>query len=71
MDDLQHVRNVLDLNLRESTAATNSERINPARDGVFARLRNTVFRYGIAVGVGSALTIGGLEAQKWLNNNGQ
>lgn len=68
IEDLQQVRNVLDLNLRDSTAATNSERINPARDGVFARLRNAVFRYGVPGGVGSALTIGGLEAQKWLNN---
>lgn len=68
-DEVPEVRNVLDLNLRETNPSMNNEYINPARDGVFARLGKTAFRYGVAAASGSALTIMGIEIQEYLKKN--
>lgn len=60
-----HVEVVGSSRLIDPLAATNSEHIDTARDGVFARMRNRMLRYGavVAVGVG-----GGLAAKELLNH---
>lgn len=64
-DEAPEVRNVLDLNFRDSIPSTN---IDPSRDGVFARLGKATFRYGVAASTGSAATLFGIEIQKYLKN---
>lgn len=59
LDEVQRTRNVLDLNLREASAATNSEHLDPSRDGVYARVRSNFIRYGTAAAVGTAIGVGG------------
>lgn len=60
------------VNLNEASVSTQSNgNINPARDGVFARVRSAMLRYGSAVAIGSVVGVGGSEVKKKLfpNNN--
>lgn len=56
-------------NLIDPMAGTQSERLDPARDGVFARMRNRMLRYGSAVAIGSAIGVGGITAKQLLSQN--
>lgn len=54
-------------NLHDPMAMTQSDHIDPTRDGVFARM----VRHGSSVAIGSAIGVGGLAAKQFLfqNNN--
>lgn len=73
--DLQPHTNRLhtQVDLHDASAVThNSGNINPARDGVYARVRNAMLRYGAAAAIGSAIGATGIELKKMLypdNNN--
>lgn len=54
IEESKHVRIVDSPILLDPMAMTQSEHINPARDGVFAR----TFRYGASAAIGSAVGIG-------------
>lgn len=55
--------------LVDPMAVTHSENLDPARDGVFARMRNAMVRYGSAAAIGSALGAGVLAAKQLLSQN--
>lgn len=55
------------INLNEASSSTHSNgNINPARDGVFARIRSAMLRHGTAGVIGSAIGVGGFEIKKKL-----
>lgn len=56
----KHVSIVIPPNLNEASASTHSNgQINPARDGVYARVRNAFLQFGAAAVVGTAIGAGG------------
>lgn len=61
------------ISLHEASITTNSDgNINPNRNGVYARVRNSLLRYGAAGVIGSAAGVVGFEVNKQLspdNNN--
>lgn len=61
------------VSLNEASTSTHSDgHINPARDGVFARVRSAMLRYGSAVAIGSTVGVAGYEVNRKLfpdNNN--
>lgn len=59
------------IELNEASVSTHSDgRINPARDGVFARVRNTFLSFGSAVAIGSAIgALGAVADQRFIHNN--
>lgn len=65
----KHVRVSSSINLIDPVAGTQSEHLDPLRDGVLARMRNRMFRYGSAAAVGSAIGAGGLVVAKQLLYN--
>lgn len=67
----KHVRFMGSASLIDPNAGTQSENIDPTRDGVFARVRNRMLRYGSGAVIGSAIGAGGLAAKQLLfqNNN--
>lgn len=56
--DLQYEHEFMRNALQEATAGTNSPQLNPARDGVYARLRKNLFRNGASFVVGLAAGVG-------------
>lgn len=44
-------------------------RLDPTRDGVLARMRNSAIRYGTGAAVGYAVGVGGLEAKQYFFPN--
>lgn len=62
-EEMQRLRSAstLNVNLEEAVRATNAEHLDPTRDGVYARLNHGLAKYGVAVVVGSALTVGAFE----------
>lgn len=53
------------INVPEASSATYSDgNINPARDGVFARIRNAMLRNGLSVAIGGAIGAGGIEINR-------
>lgn len=52
--------------LTDPMAVTQREHLDPTRDGFFARLRNTLIRYGSVTAVGSVLGAGSLAAKQFL-----
>lgn len=65
----KHVRVVSSSSLIDPMAVTYSEHLNPTRDGVFARMRNRMLRYGASVAIGVAIGAGGLTAEQFLSQN--
>lgn len=60
------------INVPEASFATYSDgNINPARDGVFARIRNAMLRHGLSVAIGGAIGAGGIEISRIFQNNNQ
>lgn len=60
--------------LIDPMAVTQSEHLDPARDGAFARIRNAMVRYGAAAGIGSVIGAGGFAVKQILfqkNNSTQ
>lgn len=56
----RHVSFMETVDLHDASAATHSNgNINPARDGVFARVRSATLRFGIAAVVGTSIGAGG------------
>lgn len=55
--------------LIDPMAGTQSEHLDPMRDGVFARLRNRALHYGLGGAVGTGLTVGVLTAKEFLSQN--
>lgn len=45
----------LDFNIQQAMEETHSTRLNPARDGVYARARNIFMRFGVPIATGSAI----------------
>lgn len=77
-DRTRHTSLLHSVDLHEASMPTQSidGRVNPARDGVFARVRNAILRYGTAAAIGSAIgvtVVSGAELKKQLfpdsNNN--
>lgn len=58
----KHVNIASSASLIDSMTGTQSEHLDPTRDGYFARMRNRMLRYGSAVAIGSAIGAGGLAA---------
>lgn len=59
------------VNLNEASVATHStDHINPARDGVFARVRKALLLYGSAVAVGTGISVGGSAINQHFFRNG-
>lgn len=58
MDAAHPIRTASRISLQEATIGTHSEHLNPARDGVYARVRNILQRYGVPIGVGVAVGVG-------------
>lgn len=69
MEEAQRTRNVLDLGLREVSEGTNSGHLDPTRDGVFARFRNVLRRYGPATVFGAAAGVAGYKISNDLINH--
>lgn len=67
--ETQHARNVLDLNLREASVATNIEHLNPTQDGVFARVRRILFRNGATGVIGAGIGVSGVIMNENFNKN--
>lgn len=67
----KHVSFINSVNLDEASASTYSDgHIDPSRDGVFARVRNTLLRYGSAAALGTAIGAGGVVIdQHFFHNN--
>lgn len=56
--------------LREVSAQTHNDVLDPTRDGVYARMQRILTRYGSAAVVGTAIGVGGgLAADHFLNQN--
>lgn len=51
--------NNLDIDLHEASLPTNGEYLNPARDGVFSRVRSIILRFGAAAVIGGTVGAGG------------
>lgn len=47
--------------LNEALLATQSEHLNPTRDGYYARVNKVLARYGVAAVLGPALGVGAVE----------
>lgn len=73
----RHTSLIESIDLNDPSISTHSDgSINPSRDGVFARVRNTILRYGSAGVIGAAVGVGGFELKKHFfadnnNNNSQ
>lgn len=63
LDETQR-RSVLDLDLHEATLGTNSEHLDPTRDGVFARVRRILLQHGTSAAVGSVMGVGAFEMMR-------
>lgn len=51
-----------EVNLNEAMVSTHSDgRINPSRDGVYARIRNIFHQHGVPLAFGNAVGLGGFE----------
>lgn len=60
IESSKHVSFIKSVDLSDASTATHSHgNINPIRDGVFARVRSAVLRFGAAVVVGTAVGAGG------------
>lgn len=73
-EESRHVHFESSASLIDPMAMTQGERLDPMRDGAFARLRNAMLRYGSAAGVGAAIGTGGFAVKQLLlqnNNNTQ
>lgn len=68
-EESKHVRFIGSASLLDPMVGTHSEHLDPARDGVFARMRNRMLRYGSAAAIGSAIGAGGLAAKEFLFQN--
>lgn len=65
----ENVRFMESVDLGEASQATHTNgNINPTRDGVFARVRSAVLRYGAAAAVGSAIGVGIAEIAEHVNH---
>lgn len=62
----KHVRVISSARSIDPMAGTQSEHLDPTRDGVFARMRNRMLRYGSSAVIGYAIGAGGLTAAKQL-----
>lgn len=69
VEESKHIRFGSSANLIDPMAMTQAENLDPARDGVFARMRNAVVRYGPSAAIGSALGAGALAAKQLLSQN--
>lgn len=58
---------LIEPNFVDPLAVTQSEHLDPMRDGVFARMRNNALRYGAAAAIGSSISAGGLAAKQLLS----
>lgn len=67
----KHVRFMESIDLHDASRATHSNgNINPARDGVFARVRGTVLRFAAAAAVGTAIgATGAVITRNFIQNN--
>lgn len=61
IDQAQNARSFVNVDLHEASVAINSERLNPTRDGVFARVRRLSLRKIAPVAVSSIITVGVME----------
>lgn len=70
--ELRNVRFTGSESLLDPEVMTNSEHLNPRRDGIFARMRNRALYYGTAIVAGTAVgAAAGFTAKQFLfqNNN--
>lgn len=65
-DRARHSSLLQSIDLGEASMGVNTENFDPARDGVFARVRKAMLRYGAAAAIGSAVGVGGLEVKRQL-----
>lgn len=68
VDGIKHIRFIHSIDLSDASRVTQNidGNINPARDGVFARVRKAMLRYGSAAAIGSAIGVTGVELKKKL-----
>lgn len=74
IEQSKHVRFASSVSsLVDPLAVTQDEHLDPRRDGVIARMRSAMLRYGSAVAIGSAIGAGSLATTKhfFQNNNTQ
>lgn len=70
LNEASHVRNFFDIDLTEADSGTYNANLDPSKDGVFARVRKILQRYGTFVAIGSAIGVGGSVIHQHFNNSG-
>lgn len=71
VEKTKQVSFISSVNLNEASVSTHSDgQINPTREGVHARVRSALLRYGSAIAIGTAISAAGVVIdQRFIHNN--